>query len=106
MSAPDQKPKIACLSNGPYYLLNDTTPTPVPNLRRANGEACATVRGVANTPITAPTELPELRQLLSASDDVRVAQVILRLGYGDPCPATPRRPLSDVAVFTETANAF
>jgi CDGSH-type Zn-finger protein len=47
MSAPEQKPKIACLSNGPYYLLNDTTPTPVANLRRANGEACATVRGVA-----------------------------------------------------------
>ena len=41
------KPKIACLSNGPYYLLNDTTPTPVANLRRANGEACVTVRGVA-----------------------------------------------------------
>jgi CDGSH-type Zn-finger protein len=41
------KPKIACLSNGPYYLLNDTTPTPVPNLRRASGEACVTVRGVA-----------------------------------------------------------
>ena len=66
----------------------------------------ATVRGVANTPITAPTELPELRQLLSASDDVRMAQVILRLGYGDPCSATPRRPVSEVAVFTETANAF
>jgi CDGSH-type Zn-finger protein len=47
MSAPEQKPKIACLSNGPYYLLNDSTPMPVANLRRANGEACATVRGVA-----------------------------------------------------------
>src|SRR5712691_8429958 len=42
-----QTPKIACLPNGPYYLLNDATPAPVPNLRRANGEACATVRGVA-----------------------------------------------------------
>ena len=41
------KPKIACLANGPYYLLNDTTAAPVPNLRRANGEPCATVRGVA-----------------------------------------------------------
>lgn len=40
-------PKIACLPNGPYYLLNDTAPAPVPNLRRASGEACATVRGVA-----------------------------------------------------------
>ena len=41
------KPKIACLANGPYYLLNDMTAAPVPNLRRANGEPCATVRGVA-----------------------------------------------------------
>jgi CDGSH-type Zn-finger protein len=41
------KPKIACLPNGPYYLLNDPQAAPVPNLRRASGEACATVRGVA-----------------------------------------------------------
>jgi len=40
-------PKIACLPNGPYYLLNDMRAAPVPNLRRASGEACATVRGVA-----------------------------------------------------------
>ena len=43
----NQTPKIACLPNGPYYLLNDMTAAPVPNLRRANGEPCATVRGVA-----------------------------------------------------------
>src|SRR2546427_13123495 len=42
-----QTPKIACLPNGPYYLLNDMTAAPVPNLRRANGDPCATVRGVA-----------------------------------------------------------
>jgi CDGSH-type Zn-finger protein len=40
-------PKIACLPNGPYYLLKDLEPVPVPNLRRASGEVCATVRGVA-----------------------------------------------------------
>jgi CDGSH-type Zn-finger protein len=40
-------PKIACLPNGPYYLLNDMEAAPVPNLRRASGEPCATVRGVA-----------------------------------------------------------
>ncbi len=43
----DAKPKIACLPNGPYYLLNDMTPAAVPNLRRASGEPCVTVRGVA-----------------------------------------------------------
>ncbi len=47
MSANPDKPKIACLPNGPYYLLNDPTPEVVPNLRRANGESCSTVRGVA-----------------------------------------------------------
>jgi len=41
------KPKIACLPNGPYYLLNEPEAAPVPNLRRASGEACATARGVA-----------------------------------------------------------
>lgn len=40
-------PKIACLPNGPYYLLNDMEVAPVPNLRRDSGEPCATVRGVA-----------------------------------------------------------
>jgi len=43
----DPKPKIACTPNGPYYLLNDMQATPVPNLRRASGEGCVTVRGVA-----------------------------------------------------------
>ncbi len=41
------KPKFACLPNGPYYLLNDPDPSPVPNLRRASGDACVTARGVA-----------------------------------------------------------
>lgn len=43
----DAKPRIACLPNGPYYLLNDLEPAPVPNLRRASGEPCRTARGVA-----------------------------------------------------------
>jgi CDGSH-type Zn-finger protein len=47
MSVEKQTPKIACLPNGPYYLLGDMTPTAVPGLRRANGEACLSVRGVA-----------------------------------------------------------
>jgi CDGSH-type Zn-finger protein len=47
MAERTQKPRIACLSNGPYYLLNDMQASPVPNLVRASGEPCATVRGVA-----------------------------------------------------------
>jgi CDGSH-type Zn-finger protein len=43
----DARPKIAFSPNGPYFLIHDITALPVPNLRRASGEACATVRGVA-----------------------------------------------------------
>jgi CDGSH-type Zn-finger protein len=42
-----EKPKIACLPNGPYYLLNDLTPQTIPNLQDAKGDPCATVTGVA-----------------------------------------------------------
>jgi len=41
------KPRIACMPNGPYYLLNDLQASPVPNLVRSSGAGCATVRGVA-----------------------------------------------------------
>ena len=42
-----EKPRIACVPNGPYYLLNDMQASPVPNLVRSSGAACATVRGIA-----------------------------------------------------------
>jgi CDGSH-type Zn-finger protein len=42
-----EKPKIACLPNGPYYLLNDLTPQTIPNLQDAKGDPCRTVTGVA-----------------------------------------------------------
>lgn len=42
-----EKPKIVPLPNGPYYLLHDPQAEPVANLRRQNGDVCATVRGVA-----------------------------------------------------------
>jgi CDGSH-type Zn-finger protein len=40
-------PKIACLSNGPYYLLDEPEPQPVPFLQTAAGQQPATARGVA-----------------------------------------------------------
>jgi CDGSH-type Zn-finger protein len=43
----DEKPKIACLANGPYYLLNDMNPQVVPNICKSNGDPCLTVTGVA-----------------------------------------------------------
>jgi CDGSH-type Zn-finger protein len=42
-----EKPKIACLPNGPYYLLNDLTPKVIPNLVDSSGQPCANVAGVA-----------------------------------------------------------
>ena len=44
---PSPKPKIACLPNGPYYLLYDLDPAPVPYLRKWNGQACANIKGAA-----------------------------------------------------------
>ncbi|MGD8853654.1 MAG: CDGSH iron-sulfur domain-containing protein, partial [Gammaproteobacteria bacterium] len=43
----NDKPKIACLPNGPYYLLNDLTPQTIPTLQDAKGDPCATVTGAA-----------------------------------------------------------
>jgi hypothetical protein len=43
----ESKPRIACLPDGPYYLLHDEKPSVVPNLVRHDGGACATIRGVA-----------------------------------------------------------
>ena len=42
-----EKPKIACLPNGPYYLLNDLTPKVIPNIQKSDGRPCPTVTGVA-----------------------------------------------------------
>lgn len=42
-----EKPKIACLPNGPYYLLNNQTAKTIPNLVDSKGDPCATVIGVA-----------------------------------------------------------
>jgi len=43
----DEKPKIACLPNGPYYLLNSMTPETIPHLQSSTGEPRANVIGVA-----------------------------------------------------------
>jgi nitroreductase len=56
----------------------------------------ATVHGLAATPMSQPLEIPALRQLFTARDSGRWAQVILRVGYGQPTAATPRRSLTEV----------
>ena len=41
------KPKIACASNGPYYLIYGSAPHAVPFLRKSDGGECTTVDKVA-----------------------------------------------------------
>lgn len=43
----EEKPKIVCLPNGPYYLLNDMTAKAVPNIQKSNGDSCYTVSRIA-----------------------------------------------------------
>jgi nitroreductase len=62
----------------------------------------ATVHGLAATPMSQPLEIPALRELVTDTAAGRWAQVILRLGYGQPTTPTPRRPLAEV-LLTEPA---
>lgn len=58
----------------------------------------ATRRGIAATPISQPMEVPAVRRALRSDDGPAWPQMILRLGYGPPSAATPRRPLAEVLV--------
>jgi len=42
-----EKPVIVCLSNGPYYLIEDSTPQKVSSLVNDAGQAYSSVRGVS-----------------------------------------------------------
>jgi nitroreductase len=61
----------------------------------------ATRRHMATTPISQPVEIPAIREILSDAPGGRWAQMVIRLGYGTPAAATPRRPLAEV--LEETA---
>jgi hypothetical protein len=54
----------------------------------------ATVRGVAVQPMTQALEMPDLRRSLAAADGRWWPQMILRIGYGQTAPNSPRRPVS------------
>jgi nitroreductase len=56
----------------------------------------ATWLNLATTPISQPIEIPVVRESLTDTADGVWAQMILRVGYGRPAAATPRRPLADV----------
>ncbi|MEV7629760.1 nitroreductase family protein [Actinoplanes sp. NPDC089786] len=56
----------------------------------------ATWLNLATTPISQPIEIPVVRELLSDREAGRWAQIVLRVGYGRPATATPRRSLDEV----------
>lgn len=57
----------------------------------------ATIEGLVSTFANQPLEKPALRWLVREPDEpIGFPQMILRLGYASPAPATPRRPLEDV----------
>jgi nitroreductase len=57
----------------------------------------ATTAGVAASFLSGPLEQEQLRWLVrSPQTGVGHSQMILRLGYGDEVPATPRRPVAEV----------
>jgi hypothetical protein len=56
----------------------------------------ATAHGLATTPLTQAIEVPELRQLLNASEQPAMVQSIVRFGYAGRVRQARRRPLADV----------
>jgi nitroreductase len=57
----------------------------------------ATAAGISASFMNQPLEQDDLRwQVRNPLTGVGHAQMILRLGYGDPVPATPRRPVQEI----------
>ncbi|EHB44168.1 nitroreductase [Mycolicibacterium rhodesiae JS60] len=92
---------------GVVLMLATATDTPLALLRAGEATSVvlltATALGLASCPLTEPLEIAatraELRSKLLGDDGF--PQMLLRVGWAalnaDPLPATPRRPLSDVA---------
>lgn len=60
----------------------------------------ATIEGLVSTYANQPLEKPSLRWLVRDPDEpIGFPQMIMRLGYAPPAPATPRRPLEDVVIY-------
>ncbi len=56
----------------------------------------ATDRGIAASPLTQPLETADAWLVRDPRTGIERPQMILRIGYGLPVPATPRRPVADV----------
>ncbi|MCA2218983.1 Acg family FMN-binding oxidoreductase [Jidongwangia harbinensis] len=58
----------------------------------------ATWLNLSTTPISQPVEIPAVRRLLTDTRTGKWAQIVLRVGYGRPATATPRRRLAEVLI--------
>ena len=56
----------------------------------------ATAHGISAAPLTQPLETADAWLVRDPQQDAEQPQMILRLGYGLPVSATPRRPVSEV----------
>lgn len=91
-------------------LLSTTQDNPIDWIRA--GQALqrallvATMAGVSASFMNQPLEFSDLRWLArSPMTGVGHTQMILRLGYGSPVPATPRRPLAQVVRTAQRSDA-
>ena len=86
--------------NPQFAVLSTATSTPLGWLRA--GQAMqrvlltATVHGIATCPLTQPLETADAWQVRDPHSASEEPQMILRLGYGLPVPASPRRPVTEV----------
>ncbi|GAY16992.1 nitroreductase family protein [Mycobacterium sp. shizuoka-1] len=98
---------------GVVLVLSTATDDPLALLRAGEATSVvlltATALGLASCPLTEPLEIAatraEVRAKLLGGDGF--PQMLLRVGWAalnaDPLPATPRRPLSDVAAYLDGA---
>jgi len=95
------RPTAAFETTPTLAMLSTGRDTPVDWLRAGQGLQrvllVATRAGVSASFLNQPIEDHQLRwQLRSPFEGIRIAQMVLRLGYGPPVPPTPRRPLDEM----------
>jgi hypothetical protein len=100
------RPTAAFETTPTLAMLSTSRDRPVDWLRAGQGLErallAATKAGVSASFLNQPIEDRQLRwQLRSPFEGIRIAQMVLRLGYGPPAAPTPRRPLDEMVELTE-----
>jgi len=99
-AAPRQAERHARFEPNPTILVLATAGDRWPDWIRA-GQALqrvlltATWKNLATMPISQPVEVPGVRRMLLDPAAGLAVQMVLRVGYGSPADATPRRPIAE-----------